>query len=36
VSAQHPKEAKQLLDYLASPQVQAQVKATGLDPVAAH
>jgi molybdate transport system substrate-binding protein len=36
VSAQHPKEAKQLLDYLASPQVQDQVKATGLDPVAAH
>jgi molybdate transport system substrate-binding protein len=35
-SAQHPKEAKALLDYLASPGVQAQVKSTGLDSVSAH
>lgn len=33
VGAQHPKEAKALLDYLASPGVQAEVKATGLDTV---
>jgi len=36
VNAQHPREAKALLDYLASPGVQAEVKATGLDSVAAH
>ncbi|MFM0114676.1 substrate-binding domain-containing protein [Paraburkholderia nemoris] len=36
VGAQHPKEAKALLDYLASPDVQAGVRATGLDSVAAH
>lgn len=35
VGAQHPKEAKALLDYLASPGVQAQVKSTGLDSVSA-
>ncbi|GLU33611.1 substrate-binding domain-containing protein [Trinickia caryophylli] len=34
VSAKHPEEAKALLDYLASPQVQSEVKSTGLDPVA--
>ncbi|MBK4998341.1 ABC transporter substrate-binding protein [Pseudomonas sp. S31] len=33
-SAEHPAEAKRLLDYLASPQVQAQVQETGLDSVA--
>ncbi|WP_194791907.1 substrate-binding domain-containing protein [Pseudomonas sp. UFMG81] len=31
--AQHPTEARQLLDYLASPAVQATVQATGLDSV---
>ena len=36
VSAQHPKEAKALLDYLASPAVQPEVTSTGLDSVAAH
>ncbi|CAJ0701573.1 substrate-binding domain-containing protein [Ralstonia mannitolilytica] len=36
VGAQHPKEAKALLDYLASPDVQAEVKSTGLDSVPAH
>ncbi|MGL6155987.1 MAG: substrate-binding domain-containing protein, partial [Ralstonia mannitolilytica] len=36
VGAQHPKEAKALLDYLASPAVQAEVKSTGLDSVPAH
>ncbi|MCA8032707.1 substrate-binding domain-containing protein [Burkholderia arboris] len=36
VGAQHPREAKALLDYLASPDVQADVKATGLDSVSAH
>ena len=36
VGAQHPKEAKALLDYLASPGVQADVKSTGLDSVTAH
>ncbi|MFX1674903.1 substrate-binding domain-containing protein [Paraburkholderia sp. A2WS-5] len=36
VNAQHPKEAKALLDYLASPDVQAEVKSTGLDSVPAH
>ncbi|HEY2607796.1 MAG TPA: substrate-binding domain-containing protein, partial [Paraburkholderia sp.] len=34
--AQHPKEAKALLDYLASPDAQAAVKSTGLDTVATH
>ncbi|MDX9674144.1 MULTISPECIES: substrate-binding domain-containing protein [unclassified Pseudomonas] len=33
VSAQHPKEAKALLDYLAAPAAQADVQATGLDSV---
>ncbi|WP_343674326.1 substrate-binding domain-containing protein [Paraburkholderia heleia] len=36
VNAQHPKEAKALLDYLASPGVQAEVKSTGLDSVSSH
>lgn len=36
VGAQHPNEAKALLDYLASPAVQAEVKSTGLDSVSAH
>ncbi|ASW02859.1 substrate-binding domain-containing protein [Paraburkholderia aromaticivorans] len=36
VGAQHPQEAKALLDYLASPGAQAAVKSTGLDSVAAH
>lgn len=36
VGAQHPKEAKALLDYLASPEAQADVKSTGLDSVPAH
>lgn len=33
VGSQHPKEAKALLDYLASPGVQTDVKSTGLDSV---
>lgn len=36
VGAQHPKEAKALLDYLASPAVQPAVTSTGLDSVATH
>jgi molybdate transport system substrate-binding protein len=36
VGAQHPKEAKALLDYLASPGVQSEVKSTGLDTVSVH
>ncbi|KVS11209.1 substrate-binding domain-containing protein [Burkholderia multivorans] len=36
VGARHPQEAKALLDYLASPGVQPDVKATGLDPVSAR
>jgi len=36
VGAQHPKEAKALLNYLASPAVQPEVTSTGLDSVAAH
>jgi molybdate transport system substrate-binding protein len=36
VGAQHPKEAKALLDYLASPDVQTKVQATGLDSVPAQ
>ncbi|KXV16138.1 molybdenum ABC transporter substrate-binding protein [Caballeronia megalochromosomata] len=36
VGAQHPKEAKALLDYLASPEVQPEVRSTGLDSVTAH
>jgi molybdate transport system substrate-binding protein len=36
VGAQHPKEAKALLDYLASPAVQPEVTSTGLDSVATH
>jgi molybdate transport system substrate-binding protein len=34
--AKHPDEARALLRYLASPQVQDSVRATGLDPVAAR
>ncbi|TCK39304.1 molybdate transport system substrate-binding protein [Paraburkholderia sp. BL8N3] len=34
--AQHPKEAKALLDYLASPAVQREVTSTGLDSVTTH
>lgn len=33
VNAAHPAEAKKLLDFLSSPQAQAVVKSTGLDPV---
>ncbi|RON85684.1 substrate-binding domain-containing protein [Pseudomonas fluorescens] len=33
VGAQHPKEARALLDYLAAPAAQADVQATGLDSV---
>jgi len=33
VGAQHPKEAKALLDYLSAPAAQADVQATGLDSV---
>ncbi|MEJ5862007.1 substrate-binding domain-containing protein [Pseudomonas farsensis] len=33
VSAEHPAEARQLLDYLASPGAQADVRASGLDSV---
>ncbi|CAI8812274.1 substrate-binding domain-containing protein [Pseudomonas sp. MG-9] len=33
VGAQHPKEAKALLDYLAAPAAQADVQATGLDSI---
>ncbi|WGY71413.1 substrate-binding domain-containing protein [Burkholderia cepacia] len=33
VGADHPEDAKKLLDYLASPQAQATVQATGLDSV---
>ena len=36
VGAQHPKEAKSLLDYLASPAVQPEVTSTGVDSVATH
>jgi molybdate transport system substrate-binding protein len=36
VGAQHPKEARALLDYLASPAAQPEVRSTGLDSVAAH
>jgi molybdate transport system substrate-binding protein len=36
VGARHPEEAKALLDYLASPEAQQEVKATGLDSVPAH
>ena len=36
VGAQHPKEAKALLDYLASPAVQREVTSTGLDSVTTH
>jgi molybdate transport system substrate-binding protein len=34
--AKHPEEARALLRYLASPQAQDTVRATGLDPVAGH
>ncbi|WP_109483273.1 substrate-binding domain-containing protein [Paraburkholderia sp. C35] len=36
VGAQHPKEAKALLDYLASPEAQPEVTSTGLDSVTSH
>ena len=36
VGAQHPQEARALLDYLASPNAQSAVRSTGLDSVAAH
>jgi molybdate transport system substrate-binding protein len=36
VNAPHPQEAKALLDYLASPEAQATVQATGLDSLPAH
>jgi molybdate transport system substrate-binding protein len=36
VNAPHPKEAKALLEYLASPAAQETVRATGLDSVSAH
>ncbi len=36
VGSKHPLEAKALLDYLASPDAQATVKATGMDSVATH
>ncbi|RDV00787.1 substrate-binding domain-containing protein [Trinickia dinghuensis] len=36
VNAQHPKEAKALLEYLASPGVQTEVQLTGLDTVSGH
>jgi len=35
VNAQHPRQAKALLDYLASPGAQRDVQATGLDSVSA-
>jgi molybdate transport system substrate-binding protein len=34
VNAEHPKQAKALLDYMASPKAQAAVQSTGLDSVA--
>ncbi|WP_044043065.1 substrate-binding domain-containing protein [Caballeronia insecticola] len=36
VGAQHPQEAKALLDYLAAPDVQSRVQSTGLDSVTTH
>ncbi|AXL49808.1 molybdenum ABC transporter substrate-binding protein [Paraburkholderia caffeinilytica] len=36
VGAEHPKEAKALLDYLASPAAQPDVTSTGLDSIATH
>jgi molybdate transport system substrate-binding protein len=36
VGAQHPQEAMELLDYLASPEVQPVVQSTGLDPIDGH
>lgn len=36
VGAQHPQEAKALLDYLASPASQPEARSTGLDSVATH
>jgi molybdate transport system substrate-binding protein len=33
VNAEHPKQAKALLQFLASPEVQPAVRATGLDSV---
>ncbi|SIO62092.1 substrate-binding domain-containing protein [Paraburkholderia phenazinium] len=36
VGAAHPREAKQFLDFLASPEAAPDVASTGLDPLAAH
>jgi molybdate transport system substrate-binding protein len=36
VGAAHPREAKQLLDFLASPEAAPDVASTGLDPLSAH
>ena len=36
VGAAHPSEARQLLDFLASPEAASDVASTGLDPLAAH
>jgi hypothetical protein len=36
VSAAHPREARQFLDFLASPEAASDVASTGLDPLAAH
>ncbi|WP_028217384.1 substrate-binding domain-containing protein [Paraburkholderia oxyphila] len=36
VNAPHPAEAKQLLDYLSSPDAQAVIESTGLDPISGH
>ena len=36
VNAEHPNEAKALLDYLASPAAQPAVTSTGMDSIAAH
>ena len=36
VGAVHPREARQFLDFLASPEAASDVAATGLDPLAAH
>ncbi|MBF3542725.1 ABC transporter substrate-binding protein, partial [Burkholderia pseudomallei] len=36
VGAKHPREARALLDYLASPAAAGDVRRTGLDPVPAR
>ena len=36
VGAAHPREARQLLDFLASPEAAPDVASTGLDPLSAH